>query len=107
MLANAKWHLDRASELASTLTAEQRGSYPDDFADYRELYAKMQRKYGRAMEAALKKGQLPDLSGEYPAGQAPAADSCALFMQGVAAVQSGAPAPGEAPKKKGFFGLFG
>lgn len=106
MLANAKWHLDRASELASTLTAEQRGSYPDDFADYRELYAKMQRKYGRAMEAALKKGQLPDLSGEYPAGGARGGLVRAVHA-GVAAVQSGAPAPGEAPKKKGFFGLFG
>ena len=107
MLMNAKWHLDRAAELDSTLTAEQRSDYQNDFADFREQYARMQKKYGRAMEAALKKGQLPNLAGEYPAGAAPAPDSCARFMQSASAVQSGAPMPGEAPKKKGLFGLFG
>ena len=105
-LVNAKWHLDRAAQLGSGLTAEQRSACANDFADYRELYAKMQKKYGKGMEAALKKGQLPDLSGEYPAGKAPGAEACPVFMQSVAAIRSGTPVPGEAPKKKGLFGLF-
>ena len=106
MLANAKWHLDRAAELNGTLTAEQRAEYPNDFADYRQQYQQYLRRYGKAMEAQLKAGQLPDLAGEYPAGTAPAPQSCALFMKDIEALQSGAPLPG-APKKKGFFGLFG
>lgn len=106
MLANAKWHLDKAAELNGTLTAEQRAEYPNDFADYRQQYQQQLRRYGKAMEAQLKAGQLPDLSGEYPEGMAPAAGSCAVFMKDVQALQSGAPLPG-APKKKGFFGLFG
>lgn len=106
MLAAAKWHLDRAAELNGTLTAEQKAEYPNDFADYRQQYQQYLRRYGKAMEAQLKAGQLPDLAGEYPAGTAPAPQSCALFMKDVEALQSGAPLPG-APKKKGFFGLFG
>ena len=106
MLAGAKWHLDRAAELNGTLTAEQKAEYPNDFADYRQQYQQYLRRYGKAMEAQLKAGQLPDLAGEYPAGAAPAPQSCALFMKDVEALQSGAPMPG-APKKKGFFGLFG
>ena len=106
MLAAAKWHLDRAAELNGTLTAEQKAEYPNDFADYRQQYQQYLRRYGKAMEAQLKAGQLPDLAGEYPAGAAPAPQSCALFMKDVEALQSGAPLPG-APKKKGFFGLFG
>lgn len=107
-LLNAKWHLDRAAELAPTLTAEQRSTYPQDFADYREQYARMYKRYGRTVEAALRAGQLPNLAGEYPAGAVPAPQSCPVFMQSAAAIQQGAPASGgAAPKKKGLFGLFG
>ena len=106
MLANAKWHLDKAAELNDTLTAEQRAEYPNDFADYRQQYQQQFRRYGKAMEAQLKAGQLPDLAGEYPEGLAPAAGSCNAFLKDVQALQSGAPLPG-APRKKGFFGLFG
>ena len=35
-LVNAKWHLDRAAQLGSGLTAEQRSACANDFADYRE-----------------------------------------------------------------------
>lgn len=106
-LLNAKWHLDRAAELAPTLTEAQRSAYPQDFADYREEYGRLYKKYGRTLEAALRAGQLPNLTGEYPAGAAPAPQSCAVFMQSAAAVRQGAPAAGAAPKKKGLFGLFG
>ncbi len=105
-LINAKWHFDRATELSSALSADKRSAYANDFADYRELYAKMQRKYGKVMESALKKGQLPDLSGEYPAGAAPAAESCPVFMQGASPAPSSGTQPGQAPRKKGLFGLF-
>lgn len=106
MLANAKWHLDKAAELNGTLTAQQRADYPNDFADYRQQYQQYLRRYGKAMEAQLKAGQLPDLAAEYPAGTAPAPESCAVFMRDVEGLKAGAPLPG-APKKKGFFGLFG
>lgn len=108
-LASAKWHFDKADELTPALTDEQRRDYAKDFADFREQYDKFYRRFGKTVESDLKAGRLPDLSGEYPEGAAPAPDSCQTFMNSVSAVRAGGSAAGSgapAPKKKGFFGLF-
>ena len=111
MFVNAKWHMDRARELSAGLNADQKKSYPEDFADVREEYGKMEKKYGKIMENRLRAGEFPNLSEDYPQGQAPAVEACKSFMDFANGLRNGAPVQAAAAKepekkKKGLFGFF-
>ena len=111
MFVNAKWHMDRARELSAGLNADQKKSYPEDFADVREEYGKMEKKYGKIMENRLRAGEFPNLSEDYPQGQAPAVEACKSFMDFANGLRNGVPVQAAAAKepekkKKGLFGFF-
>ncbi len=112
MFTNARWHMDRALECSVKLDADQRKSYPEDFADVTELYGKMDKKYGKVLQNRLRAGEYPNLAADYEAGQAPAMEACQRFMAFVNTLGSepagGAALAGKEPekKKKGLFGLF-
>lgn len=109
MMSNAKWHMDRVKALSGGLNAQQKKEYPSDFDDFNQLYAKMERKYGKAMQNRLRAGELPDLKADYLPDRVPALESNQVFAGFLAELKGGqghgASQPETAPKqKKGLFG---
>lgn len=109
MMSNAKWHMDRVKDLSGSLNAQQKKDYPSDFEDFNQLYAKLERKYGKAMQNRLRAGELPDLTVDYLPDRVPALESNRVFAGFLEALkggqETGAGKQEEAPKKKK--GLFG
>ena len=78
----------------------------------RELFSHLDtKKYGKIMENRLRAGEFPNLSEDYPQGQAPAVEACKSFMDFANGLRNGAPVQAAAAKepekkKKGLFGFF-
>ena len=102
----ARWHMKRIGEFRAQ-EPETFEEIHEMFMDVDEAYAKMDHKYGNTVTSMMRKGQHPDLSPSYPAGQAPAPESCKSFMDLLERIQSAPfqPVP-ENKEKKGLLGFF-
>lgn len=110
MLLNAKYHMDRAKELSASLNAEQKKSYTSDFNDVLQMYDKMNRQLGKAMQNRLRGGELPQLAVDYLSDRVPGIEENRTFADYLARVKSGEviteQKASNTGKKKGLFGKF-
>lgn len=102
--------MDRAKELSASLNTEQKKNYPSDFNDVLQMYDKMNRQLGKAMQNRLRGGELPRLALDYLPDRVPGIEENKTFADYLARVKNGEAVTeqkaSDTGKKKGLFGKF-
>lgn len=107
----AQWHRGYVFELMNHATEDEKAAWNNNFPNLSGEYGDMERKYDRIATGYMLDGRLPDLTPDYPEGQAKDPETCKSFMNRFHVERNMQVMKNEeknnAPKKgKGLFGLF-